>query len=155
MAYEVQLLQLSEQPVASIVVPGIGADAVGAALHGTLPDVFSHLQANGVAMVGAPFARYHAAADGGDRFDLEAGIPVGGSFPETDTIKARTLPGGEAIATVHVGSYDRLEDALTALAAWRAEHGRSAAGAYWEIYEDDPSSTPPDEVRTRLVEPLA
>lgn len=156
MAYEIEELQLEPQAVASIVVPDIGPDAVGAALHGTLPDVFSHLQANGVTMAGAPFARYHPAA-GGDaaRFDLEAGIPVGAPFPETDTIKARELPGGPAIATVHVGSYERLPEALAALAAWREASGRSSAGASWEIYVDDPSSTPADEMQTRIVEPLA
>ena len=158
MAYDIEVLRLDPQPVASIVVPGIGAEAVGAALHGTLPDIFSHLQASGVAMVGAPFARYHqasAAADGEERFDLEAGIPVGGSFAETDTIKARELPGGEAIAVVHVGAYDRLPEAVAALAAWRDANGRDAAGAYWEIYVDDPSTTPVDRLQTRIVEPLA
>ena len=153
MAYEIELVQLAPQPVASIIVPDIAAEAVGAALHGTLPDIFSHLQAGGVTMVGAPFTRSHGR--GGDRFDLEAGIPVGGPFAETDTIKARELPGGEAIATVHVGSYDSLPDAVAALAAWREAHGRTARGPFWEVYEDDPSSTPPDQVRTRLVEPLA
>lgn len=153
MTYEVEQVVLPRQPVASTVVPGIPAEAVGAALHGTLPDVFSHLQAHGVAMVGAPFARYHPAGD--DTFDLEAGIPVGGPFPETDTIRARELPGGDAITTVHIGSYDRLGDAVAALAAWRTERGREAAGAYWEIYVDDPSTVPADEVQTRIVEPLA
>ena len=154
MAYQIEELHLAPQPVASIVVPGIGAAAVGAALHGTLPDIYSHLSANGVAMVGAPFARYHRSAEG-DRFDLEAGIPVGAPFPETDTIRARELPGGDAIATVHVGDYDRLPDALAALTAWREARGRAAAGAYWEVYVDDPSTVPADEVKTQLVEPLA
>ena len=152
MAYEIEVVSLAPQPVASIVVPGIRLEAVGAALHGTLPDVFSHLEANGVAMVGAPFARYHPADD--ETFDLEAGIPVGGTFPETDTIRARELPGGEAIATVHVGAYDRLPDALAALSAWREAHGRRPAGAYWEIYVDDPSTMPAEQVKTQLVEPL-
>lgn len=151
--YEIDEVELAPQTVASIVVPGITAGAVSAALHGTLPDVFSHLQANGVAMVGAPFTRQHGA--GADAmFDLEAGIPVGGPFPETDTIKARELPGGPAIATVHVGPYDGLPDAFAALAAWLTEHGREAAGPWWESYEDDPSATPAAEVRTRVVQPL-
>ena len=155
MAHEVEVLQLEPQLVASIVVPGIGHAAVGAALHGTLPDVFSHLQAHGVAMTGPPFARYHPAAGGTGELDLEAGIPVAGPFPETDTIKARRLPGGEAISTVHVGPYDRLPEAAAALSAWRAAHGREAAGAPWEVYEDDPSAVPAEAVRTRLYEPLA
>ena len=153
MSYDVELVQLSPQAVASTVVPGIGASAVAAALHGTLPDIFSHLQANGVAMVGPPFARYHAAAPG--TFDLEAGIPVGAAFPETDTIRARELPGGEAIVTVHVGAYDRLPEALAALVEWRHAHDRHASGPFWEVYVDDPSTVDADQVRTQLVEPLS
>jgi AraC family transcriptional regulator len=151
--YDVTLRVLAAQPVASIVVPGIGIGAVGAALHGALPDVFSHLQARGVAMAGPPFARYHGGEALGT-IDLEAGIPVGGPFPETDTIKARELPGGEVISTVHVGSYDRLPEALAAMAAWREQHGRASSGAYWEVYTDDPTTVPANEVRTELFEPL-
>lgn len=153
MAYEFEVRQLVPQPVASIIIPGIQREGVGAALSGALPDVFSHLSANGVAMVAAPFARYHDGADG--TVDLEAGIPVGGAFSETDTIKARQLPGGEAIATVHVGSYDRLHEAVAALAEWRLANGRVAGGPFWEIYVDDPTERDSAEVRTEVVEPLA
>jgi effector-binding domain-containing protein len=153
--YDVEVRRLPEQPVASIVIPGIDPSGVGAALHGALPDVFSHLESSGVAMVGAPFARYHGGA--GNTLDLEAGIPVGDgpSFAETDTIKRRSLPGGEAIVVVHVGAYDRLHDAVAALAEWRVANGRVAGGPYWEVYVDDPSTVPADEVRTELFEPLA
>ncbi len=153
MAYEFEVRQLAPQPVASIIIPGIQREGVGAALHGALPDVFSHLSANGVAMVAAPFARYHDGADG--TVDLEAGIPVGGPFSETDTIKARELPGGEAITTVHVGSYDRLHEAVAALAEWRLANGRIAGGPFWEIYVDDPTERDSAKVRTEVVEPLA
>ena len=150
--HAVELRHLSEQPVASTIVPGISMAAVGAALHGVLPDIFSHLEASGVAMVGAPFARYHPGAAG--TIDLEAGIPVGGPFQETDTIKRRTLPGGESIVAVHVGSYDRLPEAVAALAQWRADNGRTLAGPYWEVFVDDPSTVRADQVRTELFEPL-
>ena len=153
MPYAIETRELAEQPVARTILPGIPPDAVGAALHGSLPDIFSHLESSGVPMVGAPFARYHPGSDGA--IDLEAGIPVDGDFPETDTIRRRTLPAGEAIVTIHVGSYERLGDAVAALEAWRADHGRAASGPYWEVYVDDPSTVPADEVRTELFEPLA
>jgi effector-binding domain-containing protein len=76
-------------------------------------------------------------------------------FPETDTIKARVLPAGDAIATVHVGPRERVADAVAALAAWRAANGRASAGPHWEIHVDDPSRTPPDQTRIELVEPLS
>ena len=153
MVYEFEVRRLAPQPVASIIIPGIQREGVGAALGGALPDVYSHLVANGVAMVAPPFARYHESGD--DTLDLETGIPVVGSFPETDTIKARQLPGGDAIATVHTGSYDRLPEAVAALAEWRLANGRVAAGAFWEIYLDDPTEVPPEALRTEVVEPLA
>jgi effector-binding domain-containing protein len=152
-AYEIELRRIDEQAVASTIVPGINADAVGAALHGVLPDIFSHLQANGVAMSGAPFARYHGGA--GNTIDLEVGLPVGAGFPETDTIKRRSLPGGDVLATVHVGEYEQLRDAVAAMAEWRVANGRTAGGPYWEVYVDDPSTVPADQVRTELFEPLA
>jgi effector-binding domain-containing protein len=153
--YEIVVKQLEPQPVASIVIPGIGRNAAGAALHGALPDVFSHLQANGIAPVGPPFARFHGGDDG--TFDLEAGLPIppGTALPETDTVKARTLPGGEAATTIHTGPYDQLPEALRALAEWKVANGRVAGGPYWESYLDDPSTLPADQVRTELVEPLA
>ena len=153
MPYDIEVRRLDEQPVASTIIPGIGPDAVGAALHGALPDIFSHLDANGVPMVGAPFARYHGGS--GDTLDLEIGIPVGGDFPETDDIRRRSLPGGEVIVAVHVGEYAKLREAVGALAEWRVANGRVAGGPYWEVYVDDPSTVPPDEVRTELFEPLA
>jgi effector-binding domain-containing protein len=153
-AADVEVRRLEEQPVASSVIPGIGPDAVGAALHGILPDVFSHLEASGVPMLGAPFARYHPGRTAGT-FDLEAGIPVGGDFAETDTIKRRTLPGGDVLTVTHVGSYDGLPTTLASFAAWREANGRTAAGPYWEVYVDDPSTVPADQVRTELFEPLA
>jgi AraC family transcriptional regulator len=137
------------------VIPGIGRNAVGAALHGALPEVFSHLEAHGIEMAGPPFARYHGGE--GDTFDVEVGIPVpaGATVPETDDIKARELPGGEAVTTVNTGSYDTLPEALRALAEWKVANGRVAGGPYWESYLDDPSTVPADQVRTELVEPLA
>ena len=153
MPYEVEERDLPEVPVAAIVIPGIQASAVGAALGGALPDVFSHLSQQGVPMVGPPFARYHAVS--GDSLDLEAGIPVGGEFTETERIKRRSLPGGSAIATWHVGPYEGLPEAVAALAAWREANGRVAGGAHWEVYWSDPGEVPPDQLRTEVVEPLA
>jgi effector-binding domain-containing protein len=152
-AYDIEVRRLAEQPVASTTVPGITNDAVGAALHGVLPDIFTHLQSQGVAMAGAPFARYHGGKDG--TIDLEIGLPVGGDFAETDTIKRGSLPAGEALAVVHVGPYEGLPGAVAALAEWRVANGRVAGGPYWEVYVDDPATVPPEKVRTELFEPLA
>jgi effector-binding domain-containing protein len=151
--YEISVRRLSEQRVASIVIPGIPPAAVGAALEGALPDVFSHLQAHEVPIVGAPFARYHAAVGG--TLDLEVGIPVGGPFPETDRVRARSLPGGEVIGTAHVGGHGRLPETVRALAEWRAAHGRVPAGAYWEVYAEGPPPLGGDDVKTEVLEPLA
>ncbi len=153
MAYVFEVRQLVPQPVASIVIPAIRRAAVGAMVGGALPDVFSHLTLNGVAMVAPPFARFHQGEVDGI-FDLEAGIPVGSPFPETDTIKRRTLPGGEAISTLHRGSHDRIPEALAALARWILEHGRVAGGPSWEIYFDDPADSSVVDARTEVVVPL-
>lgn len=153
MTHEIEIRTLAPQPVASVVIPGIKHDAVAAALAGALPDVFSHLSEHGAEMVGPPFARYHGGHD--DTLDLEAGIPVGGAFPETDSIRARELPEGEAIVTALVGPPDKLREALGALADWRVANARVAGGPFWEVYLDDPTTADAASVRRELVAPLA
>lgn len=153
MAQEIEVRTLTPQAVASVTIPGIQTAAVDAAVGGALPDIYSHLEANGIEMVGHPFARFHGGD--GDALDLEVGIPVGGPFPTTEVIRAGQLPGGEAIATVHVGPRDGLREALAALADWRVANARTAGGPYWEVYLDDPTQVAPEAQRTELVEPLA
>ena len=137
MGYDILVKQLAPQPVAATVIPGIRIAAVGAALHGALPDVFSHLQANGIEPAGPPFARFHHCD--ADTIDVEIGLPVpaDATVPETDTIKAGTLPGGDVATTT--GTADDLAQALQAIGHWAAANARTPSGPSWVSYLDQVS----------------
>ncbi len=130
--------------------------AVAETLGQSLPAVFGHVMAQGLAMAGPPFVRY---LDSSPAFvTLEAGIPLVDPppAPPTDSgIERGELPEGPAATTVHVGPYETIGAAHEALDRWMADRGETAAGAPWEIYLTDPAEVPdPAEWQTQVVWPL-
>jgi effector-binding domain-containing protein len=59
------------------------------------------------------------------------------------------------VTTLHVGPYDGLKGTWATLAKWLASSEHEGRDAPWEEYLDDPRSTPPDKLRTRIVWPIA
>lgn len=126
-----------------------------------LRELWSAIQARGVAAAGPPFVRYHTFGE--NETDLEVGIPVLSPAAGEGRIAAGELPGGAAITTWHIGAHDRLAEAYGRLGTWLNEHRRQAAGAAWEVYwwiepsvEPDPATwPPPSDWRTELVQPIA
>jgi hypothetical protein len=73
--------------------------------------------------------------------NLEVGQEIAAPFASTGDLICSATPGG-VVTTTHIGPYDRLGDAHTALRNWVADHKRTLAGPNWEIYghwTDDPS----------------
>lgn len=104
----------------------------------------------GCGPVGPGYAIYDG--DPSEVFDLAIGFPVAqvpAQLPEG--VVAAGFPGGRMLVVSHIGSFDGLPDAWTALAEHPAADG---AGRFIEIYVADPSVTPEDELRTDLVIPL-
>lgn len=155
----VVLEERRQQPVLSIKAT-IRIEEI-AERHGeSLRELWSAMQSRGIAAAGPPFVRYHTFGDA--EADVEVGIPVTGHVPGEGRILAGELPGGIAISTMHLGSHDRLGDAYERLEAWLHEHGRTPAGAAWEVYwwidprvDPDPATwPPPEEWRAELVQPI-
>jgi effector-binding domain-containing protein len=80
---------------------------------------------------------------------IEAGARVLAAFtppPGADVVCTAT-PGGAAAMTTHVGPYDRLGDAHSAIHQWCKQNGRRPAGPNWEVYghwDDDPAKLTTD-----------
>ena len=102
----------------------------------------------GLRLNGPPYARYRLERNG--TVDVDAGFPVCGVIAPTVDVAPDTLPGGHVVSTLHVGAYDQLGDAYTALETYLSKNGYEPAGAPWECYLDDPDVPEP---RTKVYQP--
>jgi effector-binding domain-containing protein len=151
MIYQCAVREVPTQPILSI-----RGRTTRAALVSTIGDYLGEVwqfAASTGQLAGPPFTRYHHVA--GEDIELEAGLPVRRPVKGAGRVQAGELPGGEVVATLHFGPYDRLRAAGAALDEWARQHGRQAAGPHWQVYWTDPGAVPnPAEWRTEVLKPL-
>ena len=114
--------------------------------------IMAHAGTLGATPSGPPFVGYHNM-DMRD-LDLEIGLPFAEPVAGEGDVEPSEIPAGPALATMHVGPYDRIGEAYDALQAWLSEHGHVPAGPAYEHYLNDPHEVAPDELRTRIVWPM-
>jgi effector-binding domain-containing protein len=126
---------------------------IGALFDEIFPSLPNAIAAQGARTVGAPFARYY----NGDpkAFDMEAGVAFAGEVTPPAGARIGELPGGSAAKTLHVGSYETLSEEYPRLERWIKEQGKKPGVGPWEVYVDDPATTPQEKVRTEVYWPIA
>ena len=158
---EIAIHQLDPRPAAAVRVTGPMSELNLGALFGEhLPNIAHRLADLGVEPAGAPYGRYHEF--GPERAVVEIGIPTRAPASTLSPIAtaadgelaASELPGGEVAIAVHRGSYDGLPTTYATLEKWIADQGRSAGGAPWESYVDDPSEVESADLRTEVSWPI-
>ena len=155
MSYSCARKTLSPQPMLAIQRRVTRAQ-IPAVIAEVLPRVFAFAQQNGCAPAGPPFCRYLEM--GPEYLVMEPGIPIAApaqTRPDSE-IQAGTLPGGPVAVTVHLGPYDRLPEAVTALREWMERQALPYTSGFWESYVTDPGETPdPKDWKTDVFWPLA
>jgi len=74
--------------------------------------------------------------------NLEIGVEVDGAFPDQGELFSSSTPSGMIATAAHIGPYDRLGEAHSAIHQACKQQGRDFAGPSWEIYghwSDDPT----------------
>ncbi|TDC84746.1 GyrI-like domain-containing protein [Actinomadura sp. 7K507] len=61
------------------------------------------------------------------------------------------LPGGSFASAVHVGPYEEIPLTVHGVLAWFGDHGHTPAGPVREVYLNDPATTPPERLETRVM----
>jgi len=109
-------------------------------------EVWSFIRAAGLPRPGRHTALY--LEDG----MVEVGAEVSEPFTGNERVHCSQLPAGRVVTTTHLGPYQRLGDAYSAIKQWSAERGHTLAGNCWEIYGHwDPSwNTDPSKIRTDI-----
>jgi len=85
---------------------------------------------------------------------LECGVEVAAPFIGSHRVACSRTPAGPVATTTHIGGYDRLGEAHTAIREWCAAHGAQLAGPSWEIYGHwvEPPAQPTTDLFYLLVE---
>ncbi|HEV7572670.1 MAG TPA: GyrI-like domain-containing protein [Thermoanaerobaculia bacterium] len=85
---------------------------------------------------------YHLPANDGDPIHADFGVEVTGEFARCGEVRPVRTPSGEAAVARHVGPYDDLAEAHSAIHEWSRKSGRALGRTSWEIYgdwNDDPT----------------
>jgi effector-binding domain-containing protein len=150
-AYDVQP-QTRDTQATAVTETVLPAREIGPWLEKAYRALTEVIAAHGTSPSGPPFARYHRLEAG--RVAVEAGFPVVTAIEPDGDVRPSYLPGGPAVATIHVGAYEEIAPAYSALAAWVTGHGGKPAGDAWESYLSDPTgNTDPSAMRTEVVQP--
>ena len=152
MDYEITEKELDPQLVLAHHTPVTMAtmgDGVGAAF-GVLVE---HAAKTGAQWAGPPFILYPEVCDG--EFEIVVCMPVVPGASDGERVAVERVPGGTVASTVHLGPYNEIGKAYTALQKWMTDAGRRPAGMVREVYLNDPDAVPPEELLTEIDWPLA
>lgn len=117
-------------------------------------ELYGYLGRSGVTPGGEPFVIYHSF--GPDGVDAEVCVPVTVEVEPTERIVARVLPATTVAETLHIGPYDELGEAYSALTGWIGFHGLEVVGPVRERYLNAPGpDVPPEAYRTVVEMPVA
>lgn len=151
MSYQCEVREQPVQPTLSIRTrtPVQALAQVLGRVYGTIAQYLGEL---GEHPAGAPFTAYYNM-DMQD-LDVEIGLPVSRRLPGKDDIQASEIAQGKVATCLYVGPYSDIGSAYSALSEWITQNGYQATGLAYEMYLDDPTQTPPQELKTQIVFPL-
>lgn len=145
--FQSELQELEPCPSLSIRIRTV-VSSLQEVLDDGYASIVRFLEARGKEPQGPPFALYYNM--GMDDLEVEFGFPVEEGIEGEDEIRSGTTPSGRAVSTLYIGPYEEAEPAYTAMMKWAADNGFALSGVSYEVYLSDPSTTPPEYLRTRI-----
>lgn len=134
MTYEFRIVQTPERLLMAIHDQA-GPGELPRKIIGNLDKVWPYLRANG-ATTDHNVVVYREFDRAAGVMTIDVGVHVASALPGDGTIVPVTTPGGPVATTVHLGPYDKLGDASSALHEFCKTHDHPIAGPTWEEYGD-------------------
>jgi effector-binding domain-containing protein len=131
--------------------PGAISEAMGEAFD----TVMDFQEAHGIAADGPPLSVYYGYSE--TEIAFRAGVIVSEAdlAAATGELLADHTPGGRVLHFTHVGSYATLRDDYGLMMEHVAARGLTLGAPTWEVYVDDPETTPEHRLRTEVYVTLA
>lgn len=132
---------------AAYAEPGAIADAMASGFGA----VFAFKEQNAIAPLSMPTSIYVAMPEG-EIMAFRAGFFVSeaDAGKAAGDVQAGVIAAGDVVAATHVGPYAALSQSHQALWKYVEDNALTAAMPVWEIYVDDPTTTPEDTLRTEI-----
>lgn len=128
-------------------------EGIGPSADAAYARLFDVLAREHITPAGPPRMVYHRMAE--DTWTIECCVPVSGGSATPAGFDLRTMPGGRAVRTLHVGPYDELGMAYRELEVWVDKQGLESNGDCFDIYLNDPTEVKdPARFETELVWPV-
>lgn len=130
-------------------------DAIAAAMGAGFADIMAFLERHGIPPAGPLLSVYYDYDEHELAFRAGAFVTADSTRAAQDKVKADTTPGGRVLHFTHVGPYATLRDSYAAMMRHCAMEGIRIGAPTWEVYVDDPDTTPLTRLRTEVYVALA
>lgn len=107
-------------------------------------------------MTGRVYGTYYNTPEEVAEEDLqyEIGISFAGDAYQDANVGVKEIPAHTVLAAMHQGPYTEVGPVIHAVVEYAVENGYDIVGPITEIYLNDPSSTPEDELLTEVHLPV-
>lgn len=149
---EITLTQLDPRPFVGIR-RSMPVTELAAFFGEVLPTVMGWIGSQGIAPASTPMAVWCAMDMATGVAECHAGCFVHAPVQGEGEITPGWTQGGDVLTVTHTGPYDTVGQTWMAVYKHAASLGRTP-GAGWEIYLNDPATTPADQLQTKIHLPL-
>ena len=127
MSDQPRIVARAAQPYVA-VTERVSLDQLADAIDHGFAEVFGWLAVHeGVSAAGAPLIRY-AEVDMADSLLIDVAVPVDGTPPPDERVRAGVLPAGDYVTLLFRGHYEGLVAANAAVQQWGEQHGAMGDG---------------------------
>ena len=135
---------------------GMGSQAIADAMAGAFAAMGAFLQESGVKPAGPPLALYHDRNLATGTISVDVGFPVTAraTTKAAGAVHAGQTPSGKALKAIHHGAYATMPRCYDCIAAHMEKFGLGVPSMSWEVYLNDPRTTPEAELLTEIYVPV-
>ena len=146
-----ETVQTQSQPMIYVTqTVSMDSEEIGRAMGEAFQKLGTFIGKEGISPAGPALAVYYDYTD--TSMKLDVGFPVAAAVlgKAKGDIKAGATPSGTAMKYVHRGAYDKLRETYGEIEKDFAAKGIPMSPVCWEVYLNDPDTTPEADLVTEI-----